>query len=70
MPIKAVLEQVPIYRDLGSLDFPISDENPKAQAWFDQGMLLAFAFNHAEAQRAFRAAQKRVRLRAATGGKR
>ena len=30
----------------------------RAQAWFDQGMRLSFAFNHAEAQRAFREAQK------------
>jgi hypothetical protein len=30
----------------------------RAQAYVDQGMRLAFGFNHAEAQRAFRAAQK------------
>ena len=33
-------------------------QNPKAQAYFNQGLRLSFGFNHAEAQRAFQAAQK------------
>ncbi|WP_026354794.1 tetratricopeptide repeat protein [Massilia niastensis] len=47
----------PLYDDLGTLHVPITTRNPKAQAFFDQGMRLSFAFNHAEAARAFRAAQ-------------
>lgn len=46
------------YDDLGSLGFPAGTRNAEAQAWFDQGLRWAFAFNHAEAQRAFRAAQQ------------
>lgn len=46
-----------LYDNLGTLHFPVTTNNPKAQAWFDQGLRLAFAFNHAEAARAFRAAQ-------------
>lgn len=47
----------PLYRNLGALHVAISTTQPKAQAYFDQGMRLTFAFNHAEAARAFRAAQ-------------
>ncbi|MGX4642720.1 tetratricopeptide repeat protein [Massilia sp. SYSU DXS3249] len=47
----------PLYADLGSLHVPVTTGNRKAQAYFDQGMRLTFAFNHAEAARAFRAAQ-------------
>lgn len=48
----------PLYDNLGSLHVPISTKHARAQAYFDQGMRLTFAFNHAEAARAFRAAQK------------
>ncbi|MDB5749449.1 MAG: hypothetical protein JWP72_4297 [Massilia sp.] len=47
----------PLYDDPGTLHVPITTRNPKAQTFFDQGMRLTFAFNHAEAARAFRAAQ-------------
>lgn len=43
--------------DLGNLTFPITTRAPEAQRWFDQGLKLAFAFNHAEALRAFKQAQ-------------
>ena len=59
VPPKPALDQPPVlYKDLGKLSFPISAKNSKAQAWFDQGLVLTFGFNHAEAQRAFREAQK------------
>jgi hypothetical protein len=35
-----------------------STSSAEAQAYFDQGLRLAYAFNHGEAQRAFRKAQK------------
>lgn len=55
-PMQAAGGDVPLYDDLGSLSFKAGTANTKAQAYFDQGLRLAFAFNHAEAQRAFRAA--------------
>ena len=59
VPAKPVLDQRPrLYKDLGKLHFRISSTSPKAQAFFDQGLILAFGFNHAEAQRAFREAQR------------
>jgi tetratricopeptide (TPR) repeat protein len=48
----------PLYKDLGSLHFPITTANAKAQAYFDQGLRLTYGFNHAEAARSFRAAQR------------
>lgn len=47
----------PLYADLGRLSFRISTRSPAAQRYFDQGLRLAYAFNHAEARRAFRHAQ-------------
>jgi tetratricopeptide (TPR) repeat protein len=38
--------------DLGNHHRPIT-ATPAAQAWFDQGLRLVYAFNHDEAQRAF-----------------
>ncbi|WP_229420549.1 hypothetical protein [Pseudoduganella albidiflava] len=47
----------PLYDNLGTLHMPVTTRQPKAQAYFDQGLRLTFAFNHAEAARAFRAAR-------------
>jgi tetratricopeptide (TPR) repeat protein len=47
----------PLYTDLGKLHVPITTNSTRAQAYFDQGIRLTFAFNHAEAARSFRAAQ-------------
>ena len=49
---------VPLWKDLGTLTYPISTKNAEAQAYFDQGLKLAANFNHAEARRAFRKAQR------------
>jgi tetratricopeptide (TPR) repeat protein len=49
----------PLYKDLGKFHLLITTRSREAQAYFDQGIRLAFAFNHAEAARAFRAAQQR-----------
>ena len=48
----------PLWDGLGSVAFKITTANERAQAYFDQGLRLAYAFNHGEAQRAFRKAQK------------
>ena len=57
-PMQAAGGAVPLYSDLGKLHFKVGTRSAKAQAYFDQGLRLAFGFNHAEAQRAFQAAQK------------
>jgi pimeloyl-ACP methyl ester carboxylesterase len=43
---------------LGTLHVPVSTATPRAQRFFDQGMRLLYAFNHAEAIRAFREAAR------------
>jgi tetratricopeptide (TPR) repeat protein len=48
----------PLWNDLGSLTYPTSTKIPEAQQYFDQGLRLAANFNHAEARRAFRKAQR------------
>ncbi|AMN40815.1 tetratricopeptide repeat protein [Rhodoplanes sp. Z2-YC6860] len=48
----------PLWPGLGPIAYKITTANERAQAYFDQGLRLAYAFNHAEAQRAFRIAQK------------
>src|ERR1700730_18409726 len=48
----------PLWPGLGSITYKITTANERAQSYFDQGFRLAYAFNHGEAQRAFRMAQK------------
>ena len=48
----------PLWAGLGSITYKITTANERAQTYFDQGLRLAYAFNHGEAQRAFRMAQK------------
>jgi hypothetical protein len=43
--------------DLGTLHYPITTSVAAAQQFFDQGLRLAYAFNHGEALRAFRKAR-------------
>jgi tetratricopeptide (TPR) repeat protein len=48
--------RTPLYTNLGSHHHPITTAFPEAQLYFDQGLTLSYAFNHAEAIRAFRQA--------------
>ena len=48
----------PLWNDLGSLAYPVSTKSSEAQSYFDQGLKLAANFNHAEARRSFRKAQR------------
>src|ERR1700674_2163513 len=48
----------PLWDGLGAVSYEITTSNPIAQTYFDQGLRLTYAFNHGEAQRAFRKAQK------------
>ena len=47
----------PLFQGMGDYHREISTSDPDAQRYFDQGMVLAFGFNHAESIRSFRAAQ-------------
>ena len=47
-----------LYEGLGKGSFPVTTASPQAQAYFDQGLKLTWAFNHAEARRAFQEAQR------------
>src|SRR5262245_34981161 len=38
---------------LGNHTHPITTSSPRAQRFFDQGLSLAYAFNHEEAKRSF-----------------
>jgi tetratricopeptide (TPR) repeat protein len=49
----------PLFDGLGDLAWPVTTSSPQAQRFADQGLRLAFAFNHPEALRAYRAAQRR-----------
>ena len=55
----ASADSVPLYDNLGSHHYAISSRVPKVQQYFDQGLRLYYAFNHAEAIRAFEEAVRR-----------
>lgn len=64
-PSKFLLEGVdttkqisPLFNNLGNLNFSISTKNDRAQAFFNQGLKLSYAFNHAEAHRSFMEASR------------
>jgi tetratricopeptide (TPR) repeat protein len=42
-----------LFTDLGDHTHPITTDQPLAQRWFDQGLRLAYGFNHEEARLAF-----------------
>ncbi len=48
----------PLFTGMGGFHRVITTKDAGAQRYFDQGMVLAFGFNHAESIRSFRAAQK------------
>ncbi len=48
----------PLFAGMGTHRHNITTSAPGAQRYFDQGLILAFAFNHAESIRSFKAAQK------------
>ena len=45
--------KAPLFDGLGSLNYPITTKSELAQKYFNQGLTLAYAFNHAEAARSF-----------------
>ncbi len=48
----------PLFENLGGLSMKITTQQPKAQIFFDQGLKLTYAFNHAEAHRSFMEASR------------
>jgi tetratricopeptide (TPR) repeat protein len=48
----------PRFNGMGKVDHKVSTKNPEAQAYFNQGLALIYAFNHDEAARAFQQAAK------------
>lgn len=46
-------KKAPLFSGLEGIDFKVSTENSEAQQYFNQGMMLAYGFNHAEAARSF-----------------
>ena len=48
----------PLFENLGQLHYSISTEEDLAQTFFDQGLKLTYAFNHAEAHRSFMEASR------------
>ena len=48
----------PHLQKLGSHKFPVSTKNAQAQLFMNQGLNLSYAFNHAEAGRAYREAAR------------
>ncbi len=64
-PVKFMLEDVdttqqisPLFENLGNHSYTISTNNEKAQTFFNQGLRLTYAFNHAEAHRSFMEASR------------
>lgn len=46
-------KKAPVFEGLKGIDFRITTAVPEAQQYFNQGMMLAYGFNHAEAARSF-----------------
>jgi tetratricopeptide (TPR) repeat protein len=46
-------KQAPLFDNLGTLDFQITTDSELAQRYFNQGIILAYGFNHEEAFRSF-----------------
>src|SRR5262245_5530265 len=47
-----------LFQGLGTYHQAITTASPQAQAYFDQGLRLVYAFNHGEAERSFREAAR------------
>ena len=45
--------KAPLFSGLQGINFKVSTRNEEAQKYFNQGLMLSFAFNHAEAGRSF-----------------
>lgn len=50
---KNEVKQAPLFDNLGTHNFPITTNSELAQKYFNQGIILAYGFNHEEAFRSF-----------------
>lgn len=48
----------PLFAGLGKVSFPVTTKSEQAQRYFNQGLLLAYGFNHPEAVRSFKEAAR------------
>jgi tetratricopeptide (TPR) repeat protein len=48
--------EAPILQNIGNYSVPVTTQSPHAQTFFNQGIIMANGFNHAEAERSFREA--------------
>lgn len=55
---KVTSEETPFLDGMGSHYRSITTSDPMVQRYFNQGLVMSFAFNHAESVRSFRAAQE------------
>ena len=53
---KDIQPTAPLFRGMGTHHHSITTRSSEAQLYFDQGLVLAYGFNHAEAARSFRQA--------------
>lgn len=53
---KHVDDRAPLLEHIGNLHHAVSTKNALAQRYFDQGLTMAYAFNHLESERSFRSA--------------
>ena len=51
-------QTAPRLQNLGSHQFPVTTNSARAQLFINQGMMLTYGFNHAEATRSFREAAR------------
>lgn len=57
-PAPSAERRAPLFNDLGIHHHEITTKSPEAQRYFDQGLILNFGFNHAEAVRSFQEAAR------------
>jgi tetratricopeptide (TPR) repeat protein len=57
-PATATEPVAPVLSGLGDLHRAVTTSNPKSQQFFDQGLRLAYGFNHSEAIRAYKEAAR------------
>ena len=55
---KSEAKIAPLLKGMGNNYHAITTKSPSAQKYFNQGLTLAYGFNHAEAARSFRQAAK------------
>lgn len=58
-PVDSTRQIAPLFENLGTYSFGVSTADVRSQAFFDQGIKLTFAFNHAEAHRSFMESARR-----------